>query len=274
MAMRIEAGTVGRSDLFHIDPAEIVVDEALNGRYRAHDSEAVEELAKSLLEHGQQQPVQVRRLQDNRVQLVLGYRRWKASMHINATMNPEKPFKLQCRVVDANAEEAFLRNVIENHHRRECNPMDYAYQHRRLREDHGWEDKRIAEFYQRSPAWVQQHRDLLHLDGATREKVARGELATNAARDIAQLPEASRQEIIQQATNENGRIDAGAVREAVRAQGGKRARTVKELRVFFDSFTGEDSTEKEQTLARDFLAFIAGELTERQMANRIEKLLS
>ena len=48
MAVRINAGDVGRGDVFFIDPQEIIVDEKLSGRWTPHDAEAVEDMAKSL----------------------------------------------------------------------------------------------------------------------------------------------------------------------------------------------------------------------------------
>ena len=53
-----------------------------------------------------------------------------------------------------------------------------------------------------------------------------------------------------------------------------RSRTMKELRDFLDGLTDGDSTEREKTLAEDLLAFLSGELTERQMTGRIERLLA
>jgi hypothetical protein len=41
VAARINAGDVGRGDVFFIAPQEIIVDEQLNGRWTPHDAEAV-----------------------------------------------------------------------------------------------------------------------------------------------------------------------------------------------------------------------------------------
>lgn len=275
MAMKIVAGDVGRSDLFHVLPEYLIVDESLNGRYEAHDDETVLELAQSLMEHGQKQPILVRRLDgSHQLKVVAGYRRWKAATLVNTKLRPEKPIKLQCRVGEMNEEEAFLANIIENHDRKECGDMDYAFQHRRLRDEHGWDDDRIAKFYRRSSAWVQQKRKLLGLDTETREQVARGDLTTNAALDVVKLPEKERRQVVEMATNTNGQVDTAAVRAAVRDRGEKRSRTVKEFKDYLAKFTGDDSTEREKSLAADLLAFLAGELTERQMTGRIERLLA
>ena len=106
MAARINAGDVGRGDVFFIDPQAIIVDEKLNGRWTPHDGEAVEDMAKSFEAEGQLQPVQVRKVADNRVQLVLGYRRHRASLLYNQR-HPDSPMKLKCVVVTVNDEEAY-----------------------------------------------------------------------------------------------------------------------------------------------------------------------
>src|SRR5580700_626418 len=103
MSMKLNAGDVGRSDEFLIDPKEILVDEALNGRWQKHDDEAVENMAKSFTEEGQLQAVQVRRVHENKAQLVLGYRRFTAAKLYNE-LHPDSPMKLRCRVVVVNEE--------------------------------------------------------------------------------------------------------------------------------------------------------------------------
>jgi ParB-like chromosome segregation protein Spo0J len=65
MAMKLNAGDVIRQDEFLIDPSEILVDDALNGRRQPHTDEAVEQMVKSFEEEGQLQAVQVRRVHDN-----------------------------------------------------------------------------------------------------------------------------------------------------------------------------------------------------------------
>jgi ParB-like chromosome segregation protein Spo0J len=83
MSMKLNAGDVVRQDEFLIDPKEILVDDALNGRWQPHDQEAVEQMVKSFEDEGQLQAVQVRRVHDNKVQLVLGYRRYNAARLYN-----------------------------------------------------------------------------------------------------------------------------------------------------------------------------------------------
>src|ERR1700676_4542922 len=142
MSMKLNAGDVVRQDEFLIDPQEILVDEALNGRWRPHDDEAVDQMVKSFEAEGQLQAVQVRRVHDNKVQLVLGYRRYNAARLYNER-HPDQPMKVRCKVVIVNDEEASRRNVVENRERAETTPVDDAHNQRRLREGFGWTDGRI-----------------------------------------------------------------------------------------------------------------------------------
>jgi hypothetical protein len=55
MSMKLNAGDVIRQDEFLIDPEEILVDEALNGRWQPHDDQAIENMVKSFEDEGQLQ---------------------------------------------------------------------------------------------------------------------------------------------------------------------------------------------------------------------------
>ena len=196
MAIKINAGDVGRGDVFFIDPQEIIVDEKLNGRWEPHDEAAITSLAKSFEEEGQLQPVQVRRVADNRVQLVMGYRRHAAVVEFNR-LHPDKPMKLKAIVVTINNEEAFRRNIVENRERQETTPIDDAFNQRRLRDDYGWTDTKIAEFYGLTPPYVGLLKKLLTLPTATQKLVHSRQLSVKAGlrRSTELTPEQQQQAI-------------------------------------------------------------------------------
>ena len=195
MAIKINAGDVGRGDVFFIDPQEILVDDALNGRWQPHDVEAVEQMAKSFEEEGQLQAVQVRRVHDNKVQLVLGYRRYNAAKLFNER-HADSPMKLKCKVVIVNDEEAFRRNVVENRERAECSPVDDAHNQRRLREGFGWTDTKIAEFYHVTPPYVGVLKKLLTLPNDVQKLVHERKLSVQAATGLADLPAEEQKQIL------------------------------------------------------------------------------
>src|SRR5439155_16635218 len=122
--------------------------------------------------------------------------------HINTALRPENPIKLQCKVVDCNPEEAFIRNIVENNERAETTPVDDAHNQRRLREEFGWSEQRIAEFYKRSVAYISQLRRTLQLPQPIQQAVARGDMAISAALDLVELPEPARQQAVAEATDQ------------------------------------------------------------------------
>lgn len=139
------------------DPKEVLVDEALNGRWESHDQASISEMVASYEKvvdgqpQGQLQAVQVRRLPDKRVKLVFGYRRYNAALEHNRR-HPDTPMKLKAVVVEINEEEALRRNIEENQERRDTTPMDHCMTQKRLRENFGWSDTQIAQLYKVSPA--------------------------------------------------------------------------------------------------------------------------
>jgi ParB family transcriptional regulator, chromosome partitioning protein len=274
MAMQLNAGEIGRADLFSILPENIVVNEADNGRAIPHSPEEIEALANSILSYGQQQPVVVRRVEDRKVALVSGYGRYKAVRHINAVLRPDSPVKLQCKVVDCNPEEAFVRNIVENNERAATTPVDDAHNQRRLREEFGWTEQRIAEFYKRSVAYISQLRKTLQLPQPVQQAVAAGNLAVSAAIDLVELPEAARQEVVAEATDRaTGRVDSRVIRKKVRDKkienGQAKARTLKEVRTFFEA---QDEPGQIRELAESILDFLAGKITDGQMRQALENV--
>jgi ParB family chromosome partitioning protein len=272
MAMQLNAGEIGRADLFSILPDNIVVNEADNGRAVPHSPEEIEALAHSILTYGQQQPVVVRRVADRKVALVSGYGRYKAVRHINAVLRPNSPVKLQCKVVDCNPEEAFVRNIVENNERAATTPVDDAHNQRRLREEFGWSEQRIADFYKRSVAYISQLRKTLQLSQPIQQAVVSGKMAVSTAIDLVELPEAARQEAVAEATDRvTGRVDSEVIRKKVRDRkiesGQAKARTLKEVRTFFEA---QDEPGPVRELAESILDFLAGKITDRQMRDALD----
>lgn len=315
MAMKILAGDFGRGDLYFFDPKEIVVHETLNGRWDAHDEGDVAKLVKSFEEPdtngvptGQLQPVQVRRLPDKRVQLVLGFRRYKAAAKYNE-LHPDNPMKLKAIVVEINDEEALRRNIIENRERKQTTPMDDAITQNRLREQYGWNDSRIASFYDVTPPYVGQLRKLLTLATDVQKLIHSRQLAVDAALGLADLP-ADIQAAILPAGQPTPVVIANAtvaaadgsvpivnnpvqiipdlkpgetlsqgvkrkVRDAKVAAGGKQARNLRDVRLFFEEIlTGPEEDSSVKTLAELFLKFIQGHYTDATMAKKVNGLFS
>src|SRR4051812_22350646 len=81
MAVKINTGDseYTRQDYFFVDPFEVIVKEELRGRRKPPTEEAIIDMATSMNDHGQQQPVQVRKADNNRIMLNLGFTRTAAA---------------------------------------------------------------------------------------------------------------------------------------------------------------------------------------------------
>lgn len=285
--VKIDAGRTTRKEhllLWELD--KIIVDPSLRGRQKVPTAQDVAGLAKSILEKGQLQPVLVRRVADQKIQLVFGYTRYEAVKLLNSEGH-DVPLKAE--VTTMNDQEAFIANVIENKERNVTSFVDDAFNQRRLREQLGWETAKIAELYRCTESWIAQLTKLLNLDQPILDRVHSGELSVTAALDLANLDTteqhvvlAAAQEVAEQQSEDaklNGRkkqnkVTGAAVKKAMRAtgKGGDHNLSLKEVRDFFVGLTGPAEEDKELvTLCKDFGKFLAGKLSEQQMENRFRK---
>ena len=193
-------------------------------------------------------------------------------------MQPGDPVKLQCKVVDLNPEEAFVRNLAENIERAATTPIDDAHNQRRLREQYGWSEAKIADFYKKSVAYVSQLRKTLVLPTEIQQGVAQGNIPLAAALDLADLPAQEQQEAVAEATDpETGKGVTEAVRKRVRGKkieaGGGRGRSIKEVRTFFEELTGPAEAEAVRGLSETLILFLSGKIMDQQMTDALEKYM-
>lgn len=227
MGTKLNAGDYTRSDLLLIDPDEIEVNDKLNGRWEPHSEDDIDKLANSIAENGQIQPVTVRKVADNRVQLVVGYRRYAAVCKLNKGKKKDDRLKLKCILATANDEESFRKNIKENKDRKSTSPVDDAHNQRRLREEYGWSDTRIAEFYGCSPSMITLLKKILLLPTDVQAKVHRRELALNAAAAMVELTPEEQIEVLKPEEDEPadpGTLPGGGTATPPKGKKGKKAR--------------------------------------------------
>lgn len=277
MAIKLDAGEVGRGDIFSISPEHLLYAADLNSRVVPHTDEEIEALAKSIVENGQLQPVLARRVEGHKVQVVAGFGRTRAVAWANANLNPPKPLKVLVRIVDLNAEEAFVRSIVENNDRTNTTPIDDAYAQRRLREEFNWPEQKIADFYKKSVAYIGQLRKTLTLSTELKAEVAAGNLPVSTAIILTDLPETERAAVVAEAKDDvTGKVDTEVVKKKVRAKkietgAGSTALSLKEVRTFFEELTGPGESEAIRELSKKVLSFVAGKITEQQMSNALKK---
>lgn len=312
MAMKLNAGEgVRRGDLFFIDPNEIEVKEDLRGRVIPPTEADIIQRAESMLQFGQLQPVEARRIKenDNRLRLNMGFTRTAAARLIrkgftgsDGTFKQDADFALQVKVVTCNDEAAFERNVVENAHCNQTSPIDDAHNQNKMRERYGKSDAEIATLYgYRTTQKVERLRQLLMLPNEIQLLVHNGQMSQSAAEEYLDLPIEKRDEYLQKATKSSGKIDTTALRQAARAenQGSQvtddilsddnrpaptdpgstddnsktKSRSMREVREFFDGLDGPGSDPAVQCFCKEVLSFIGGKFTEKQMENSLDRLL-
>lgn len=286
MAMKLEAGEVGRLDLFTIFPHEIIVDETKNGRRHPHEQADIEEMCASYeyipkgetLPQGQQTPVVVRRIEGNRVKLVLGYRRLRGAELYNLK-HPDAPMKLKCQAVIINDEEAFRRNVVENKDRKGVTPIDDAYNQRRFREEFAWTDKAIAEFYRCSEGYVGQLKLVPGLPEEVQEMIRLKQLSVKAGIELMDVSDDDKTRIIAEVKAE-GKVTSGAVMKKVRDKkldtGGTStltARSMKEIRGYLEGLRDSDNAAV-VAIAEALLKFIRGGIKDETMTKKLLEALA
>jgi ParB/RepB/Spo0J family partition protein len=303
MAAKIDAGDdVKRGDMFWVDPFKIVMKEDLRGRHKPPTEEQIIEMAESMMDNTQQQPVQCRKLGDNRLQLNLGFTRTAAARLIRTGFTDSKgnqrkdeEFKLKVVISDANDKQAFKNNIVENAHRNQTSPIDDAHNHRECREKYGMTDPEITELYRyKDVNKVGRLRRLLSLNSDVQDLVHAGTMSVTAAIDLLDMPEDKQAEAIKAATKD-GKVSGAQVRAQVRSHlladtdtgaagangtpaagtGGQRASTpaskamsMREIREFFDAQSkNEDSAPELVAFAKTFILFMKGQRSEKYVTN-------
>jgi ParB/RepB/Spo0J family partition protein len=293
VAVTLDAGKVGRRDMLFIDPELIVVDDKINGRWQPHAAHEIDDLVASYeSEGGQLQPCTIRKLPDSKPQLVIGYRRHAAAVAYNIA-HPDKRMQLKCVLIDANEEECLRKNIVENRDRKGTSPMDDAFNQRRLREDHGWADSTIADFYGTSTGYVSTLRKLLGLKKAIQWKVHSGELAINAAIKLGKLPAEAQEKIVAAAEPEptpeppperNGHAEkpprksitsavTNGVREAKIERGEAEPRSLADIRTYFQGLALTAVRPEVAQLGEAVMSYIKGAVSDDKMTALLEALV-
>lgn len=297
MAKPITA-SASRKDMWYVDPRELVINVAENSRNPAFPitEEAIAERAKSMLEQGQLQPIMIRKATDG-YHVVLGFTRALAGLLIVEKLQPcdvGKGFQLKCVLTDANAQEAYARSLAENLERNATTPMDDAYNQRKLREEFGWTEDKIAAMYKCSTSWLSQMKKLLTVTSVVQAKVHEGLLSVTRAIELADLSEAEQKDELAKATvpvpderktnkvspaaDGEVKIDGAKLALAVRkkraAKGKKVGRSRKEILALFEGLTGPGEHPTIKNFAEVMLTFCNDlTCTERRVMNALEKIL-
>jgi ParB family chromosome partitioning protein len=177
----------------------------------AFDEDAMAELVGSIAEVGLLQPVVVRPLNgqdgEDRFELVMGERRWRASQAAGLATIPA--------IVRRTEDHDLLRDaLLENLHRAQLNPLEEAAAYQQMLEDFGCTQDELATRIKRSRPQISNTIRLLRLPPTVQRRVAAGVLSAGHARALLAVPEPAGQERLAQRVVAEG-LSVRAVEELV-----------------------------------------------------------
>lgn len=164
---------------------EIPVEFIQPGRYqpRSHfDEEAIEELAASIKAQGLMQPIVLRRIGEDKFEIIAGERRWRAAQR--ATLE-----KIPALIREVSDEAALAMSLIENIQREDLNPLEEAVALQRLIDEFGFTHQKVADAVGKSRSAVTNVLRLTNLAPTVADMLAAGDLDMGHARALLTLPQ-------------------------------------------------------------------------------------
>ncbi|HEX7150462.1 MAG TPA: ParB/RepB/Spo0J family partition protein [Thermoanaerobaculia bacterium] len=149
---------------------------------------SIEELARSVREHGIVQPLVVVRLGDNKYRLIAGERRFRAAQKAGLDA---VPVVVKDALTDGDSLQIAL---IENIQREDLNPIEEALAYHQLHEEFGLTQEEIAKRVGKERSTVANFLRLMKLPEPVKKLLASGQLSMGHARAILAVESAKKQE--------------------------------------------------------------------------------
>lgn len=206
------------------------------------DEAALEELAESIRTHGVITPVVVRRIGEDRYQLIAGERRYRASRLAGLE-------ELPARVLEVDETEAYEMAMVENLQREDLDPIEEAEGYRVLCETYGLSKEEAAQRVGKSRPAVANAMRLLALPEEVKAMVTEGALTAGHARAVLSVP------------MEKNRLPAARIIA-------EKGMSVRQAEAFCAKF-GTEKPEKPEKQGVDYVADLADRLS-RDMGRRVQ----
>ena len=139
------------------------------------DMESLQQLADSIAEHGLLQPVVVREALGGYYEIIAGERRWRAAKMAGLSEIP-------VTILSADDRKASELAIIENVQREDLNPMEEAQAYKKLQEEYGLTQDKVASAVGKSRSAVANTLRLLDLPEEAGTLVATGKLSEGHAK--------------------------------------------------------------------------------------------
>jgi ParB family chromosome partitioning protein len=161
-------------------PHEVILPNPHQPRVR-FDYNELEGLAISIRTNGILQPINVRKLQDGKYELISGERRLRAARMVGIT-------KLPCVVMDVSDEQSALFAIIENVQRQNLDFFEEAVAIEKLITIHGLTQEEIAKKLGKAQSTLSNKLRLLRLPEDVRDRISCAGLTERHARALLTLP--------------------------------------------------------------------------------------
>ena len=167
---------------------EISIEDIVPNRFQPRltfDTEALNELASSIKEHGIIQPLVVRRLND-KFEIIAGERRYKA-----ATLVGMK--KVPCVVMELSDNESAEVAVIENIQRKEMTPLEEAKSFKKILDKGYLTQDELAKRMGKSQSSIANKLRLLNLDEVVQDAILDNKISERHARSLLKIEDKQEQ---------------------------------------------------------------------------------
>jgi ParB family chromosome partitioning protein len=151
---------------------------------------SIEELARSVREHGIVQPLVVSRTGDSRYRLIAGERRLRAAQRAGLQTVPAVIKELM------KEGDALQIALIENIQREDLNPIEEAAAYHQLHDEFGLTQEEISRRVGKERSTVANFLRLLRLPDTVKKLLAGGQLSMGHARALLSIDSAKRQELL------------------------------------------------------------------------------
>lgn len=171
--------------------AEVPIEQISPNPYqprKTFNDASIEELSRSVREHGIIQPLVVTKTGDHKYRLIAGERRFRAAQKAGLA---KVPVVIKETMADTDILQVAL---IENIQREDLNPIEEAYAYHQLHEEFGLTQEEISKRVGKERSTVANFLRLMRLPDAVKKLLASGQLSMGHARAILAVESPKKQE--------------------------------------------------------------------------------
>jgi ParB family chromosome partitioning protein len=168
---------------------EVALDDIIPNRFQprlAFDEGALNELAKSIKEHGIIQPLVLRRI-GNKYEIIAGERRYKAAYIAGL-------HKVPAVTIDLNDNESAEVAIVENIQRKDLSPIEEAKSYKKLLERGYLTQEQLATRMGKTQATISNKLRLLNLSPKVQDALLNNKISERHARSLLRIEDKAKQE--------------------------------------------------------------------------------